>query len=80
MYGSCVLSKSKTGVYGLVFDQNIFDSLSESVLYDVTYRHNHKVYGDTSNNQAQLTGTGNNQHFDVRQLFTVVQYIIYIQN
>jgi hypothetical protein len=42
--------------------------------------HNHLVDGDTSNNQAQLTGTGNNQHFDNRPYFTVVQYIIYIQN
>jgi hypothetical protein len=82
MYGHCEISKSGTGVYGLVFDKNIFDSLSAWMLYPggIVHRHTHKVYGDTSNNQAQLTGTGNNQHFDVRQLFTVVQYIIYIQN
>ena len=42
--------------------------------------HNHLVDGDTSNNQAQLNYTGGNQPFDVRQYFTVVQYIIYIQN
>jgi len=42
--------------------------------------HNHLVDGDTWNSHAQLTGTGNNQHFDNRQYFTVVQFIIYIQN
>ena len=42
--------------------------------------HNHLVDGDTSNNQAQLTYTGRNKPFDNRPAFTVVQYIIYIQN
>ena len=42
--------------------------------------HNHLVDGDTSNNQAQLTYTGRNKPFDNRPAYTVVQYIIYIQN
>jgi hypothetical protein len=42
--------------------------------------HNNKVEGDSNNAKALLTGSGGNQPFDNRPLFTVVQYIIYIQN
>jgi microcystin-dependent protein len=42
--------------------------------------HQHLVKGLTSNSHASLAYTGGNQPFDNRPAFTVVQYIIYIQN
>jgi hypothetical protein len=42
--------------------------------------HQHLVKGLTSNSHANLSYTGGNQPFDNRPAFTVVQYIIYIQN
>ena len=42
--------------------------------------HNHEVAGDSNSAKALLTSTGGNQPFDNRPLYTVVQYIIYIQN
>ncbi len=40
----------------------------------------YNVEGNTIEGNAILTGTGENQSFDNRPLYTVVQYIIYIQN
>ncbi len=40
----------------------------------------YNVEGNTIEGNAILTGTGGNQSFDNRPLYTVVQYIIYIQN
>jgi microcystin-dependent protein len=42
--------------------------------------HKHNLAGSSHNSNAILNGTGGNQPFDIRQPFTVVQYIIYIQN
>ncbi len=42
--------------------------------------HDHRIEGNSNNSNAILTGTGGNQAFDNRSLYTVVQYIIYIQN
>ena len=42
--------------------------------------HNHLLNGPTLSSNANLAYTGNSQPFDNRQAYTVVQYIIYIQN
>ena len=42
--------------------------------------HDHRIEGNSNNANAILTRTGGNQPFDNRSLYTVVQYIIYIQN
>ena len=42
--------------------------------------HNHLLNGPTLNNNANIAHTGGNQPFDIRNAYTVVQYIIYIQN
>ena len=42
--------------------------------------HNHLLNGPTLTSNANLAYTGNSQPFDNRQAYTVVQYIIYIQN
>jgi hypothetical protein len=42
--------------------------------------HAHNLNGLTGSGNAQLSHTGGNQPFDIRPLYTVVQYIIYIKN
>jgi len=46
----------------------------------ISGNHNHLLNGPTWNGFASLTHAGGNQPFDNRSAFTVVQYIIYIQN
>ena len=42
--------------------------------------HNHKVVGNSNIASSILTATGGSQPFDIRQSYTIVQYIIYIYN
>jgi hypothetical protein len=42
--------------------------------------HNHGFAGYSHHETAKITSTGGNQPIDLRQSFTVVQYIIYISN
>ncbi len=42
--------------------------------------HQHNVNGPTWINYAQISYTGGNQPIDIRNAYTVVQYIIYIKN
>ncbi len=55
---------------GFQFDRNTFNSGS----------HSHHIAGDAFINYVQLSSVGGNEPFDNRQLYTVVQYIIYIEN
>jgi hypothetical protein len=47
-------------------------------LYDCP--HVHHFMGDSALSKANLAYTGGNQPFDNRQLYVIIQYIIYIQN
>jgi hypothetical protein len=55
---------------GYQFSRNTFNSGN----------HNHKFDGNSHTSNSILTGTGGDQSLDMRQPFTIVQYIIYIQN
>jgi len=47
-------------------------------LYDCS--HVHHFMGDSALSKAKLAYTGENHPFGNRQLYAIVQYIIYIQN
>jgi hypothetical protein len=61
---------SDTGNVGYQMDRGTF----------ISGNHNHLLNGPTWNGFASLTHAGGNQPFDNRSAFTIVQYIIYIQN
>ncbi len=54
---------------GFQFSRNTFNSGN----------HNHKFDGNSQTSKSILSSTGGNQSLDIRQPFTIVQYIIYIQ-
>jgi hypothetical protein len=62
--------ESNLGKLGYQMDRNTFNAGN----------HNHLLNGPTLTSNANLAYTGNSQPFDNRQAYTVVQYIIYIQN
>ena len=55
---------------GHQFSRNTFDSGN----------HNHWINGRSQDSNAVLSSTGGNQPFDNRPPYTIVQYIIYIEN
>jgi len=81
----------RTGLGRSVFNIHIVGALASCCAHTFSDRysfdrlflddnHNHHLAGSSHSSNAILTSTGGNQAFDNRQSFTIVQYIIYIQN